>query len=40
MSDYDRIIYCDVVECCETCPRYGDDCDGYFDYEEGEGVSE
>lgn len=33
MADYDRITYCDVVECCETCPRYGDDCDGwqYFD---------
>lgn len=28
MSDYDRITYCDVVEACETCPRYGDDCDG------------
>ena len=28
MSGYDRITYCDVVECCETCPRYGDDCDG------------
>lgn len=24
----DRITYCDIVECCETCPRYGDDCDG------------
>ena len=34
MADYDRIIYCDVVECCETCPVYGDDCDGYL--EEGE----
>ena len=31
MADYDRIIYCDVVECCETCPRYGDDCDGRGD---------
>ena len=31
MSSYDRITYCDVVECCETCPRYGDDCDGYFE---------
>ena len=28
MSGYDRITYCDVVECCEMCPRYGDDCDG------------
>ena len=34
MSCYDRITYCDVVECCETCPGYGDDCDGYL--EEGE----
>ena len=24
----DRITYCDVVECCEECPKYGDDCDG------------
>lgn len=22
------ITYCDIVECCEDCPRYGDDCDG------------
>jgi hypothetical protein len=28
MSGYDRVTYCDVVECCEECPRYGDDCDG------------
>lgn len=26
---YDDIVtYCDVVDCCEDCPRYGDDCDG------------
>lgn len=24
----DRIKQCDVVESCEDCPRYGDDCDG------------
>lgn len=24
----DRIKQCDVVESCEECPRYGDDCDG------------
>lgn len=24
----DRIKQCDVVDCCEECPRYGDDCDG------------
>lgn len=24
----DRITYCDIVECCEDCPKYGDDCDG------------
>lgn len=24
----DRITYCDVVECCKECSRYGDDCDG------------
>lgn len=22
------IKQCDVVESCEDCPRYGDDCDG------------
>lgn len=22
------ITYCDVIERCEECPRYGDDCDG------------
>lgn len=24
----DRIKQCDVVDSCEDCPRYGDDCDG------------
>ena len=24
----DRIKQCDVVESCEDCPRYADDCDG------------
>ena len=24
----DRIKQCDVVDNCEECPRYGDDCDG------------
>lgn len=24
----DRIKQCDVVDNCEDCPRYGDDCDG------------
>ena len=24
----DRITQCDVVDCCEDCPRYADDCDG------------
>ena len=24
----DRIKQCDVVESCEECPRYADDCDG------------
>lgn len=24
----DRIKQCDVVDSCEECPRYGDDCDG------------
>ena len=24
----DRIKQCDVVDGCEDCPRYGDDCDG------------
>ena len=24
----DGVTYCDVVESCEECPRYGDDCDG------------
>lgn len=24
----DRIKQCDLVDNCEECPRYGDDCDG------------
>lgn len=24
----ERIRICDVVDGCEDCPRYGDDCDG------------
>lgn len=24
----DRIKICDVVDNCEECPKYGDDCDG------------
>lgn len=24
----DRITYCDVIDHCEDCPKYGDDCDG------------
>lgn len=24
----DRIKQCDVVDNCEECPKYGDDCDG------------
>ena len=24
----DIIKQCDVVDSCEDCPRYGDDCDG------------
>lgn len=31
----DRIKQCDVVDSCEECPRYGDDCDGE---EEAESV--
>ena len=28
-TDTDLIIkICDVVDSCEECPRYGDDCDG------------
>lgn len=27
------IKQCDVVESCEECPRYGDDCDGEDDDE-------
>lgn len=29
----DIITQCDVVDSCEVCPRYGDDCDGR-DYDE------
>ena len=29
----DRIKQCDVVDSCEDCPRYGDDCDGEDIYE-------
>lgn len=24
----DRLTYCDIMESCEECPRYGRDCDG------------
>lgn len=24
----DRIKQCDIVDSCEECPRYGNDCDG------------
>ena len=24
----DIVYYCEVVDSCEDCPRYGDDCDG------------
>ncbi len=24
----DRITYCDIMESCKECPRYGKDCDG------------
>lgn len=24
----DVIRFCDVIERCEECPRYGNDCDG------------
>lgn len=27
----DIIKQCDVVNSCEECPRYGDDCDGEDD---------
>ena len=33
--EYDDIrTYCDIFECCEECPRCGDDCDGEPDDEE------
>lgn len=28
MGMTDIIKMCDVVDSCEECPRYGDDCDG------------
>ena len=28
MEKMERIRICDVVDGCEDCPRYGDDCDG------------
>lgn len=27
----DIIKQCDIVDSCEECPRYGDDCDGEVD---------
>lgn len=24
----ERIKFCDVIDDCADCPRYGDDCDG------------
>ncbi len=27
----DIIKQCDIVDSCEDCPRYGDDCDGEGD---------
>lgn len=32
--DPEMITYCDVIDRCEDCPRYGDDCDGKGDDEE------
>lgn len=29
----DRIRICDVIDNCEDCPKYGDDCDGEEKYE-------
>ena len=29
----DIIKICEVVDSCEECPRYGDDCDGEIDDE-------
>lgn len=31
---YDIVTYCDVIDRCEECPRYGDDCDGKGEDEE------
>ena len=34
-EDYDDVrTLCDVMDSCEDCPRYGDDCDGRFDDDE------
>ena len=33
--DDDRVTYCELYE-CSACPKYGDDCDGDFDYENEE----
>ena len=30
----DIVTYCDVIDNCEECPRYGDNCDGNFDEED------
>lgn len=28
IDEADIIKQCDIVDSCEDCPRYGDDCDG------------
>ena len=33
-EDEDIVTYCDVIDDCEECPRYGDDCDGRGDEDE------
>ena len=33
-DEYDIITYCDIYK-CEDCPRYGDDCDGNGEDEDG-----
>ena len=30
----DVVTYCDVIDSCEDCPRYADDCDGRGDDDE------
>lgn len=30
----DVVTYCDVIENCEDCPRYADECDGRSDDDE------